>query len=150
MLKKVIIFILLNFLFYCIYCQNKTIKGKIISEDFETLSGVSIIIKDTIKVGKTDINGLFQVDIPISENKILFMYAGLETSKIELLEKYDNIELIMIYNCTYDFKTLKQVDRIRKKIYKKLPELHIQAFEKGIFEKKNPCYKREFVFLNQN
>ena len=78
------------------------------------------------------------------EEKILFRFIGLEPTTIELVETCDNIEVVMMYSYTYDFITLKRVDRKRKKRYKKLPEIHKQAFEKGLFKTECPCYEREF------
>ncbi|WP_276090954.1 hypothetical protein [Pedobacter sp. JY14-1] len=49
--------------------QNKTIKGRVVDKNLETLPYVSIVINDTVKVGKTDLNGFFQIDIPISVKK---------------------------------------------------------------------------------
>ncbi len=111
----------------------------------EILPYVSIVINDTVEVGKTDINGFFQIDMPISEKKMLFRYVGLEPTTIELVDKCDELEVIMMLNSTYDFMTLKKVDRLRMKRFKKLPELHKEAFEKGIFKTDKACYTQEFI-----
>jgi len=140
-----IIFIVLSVSTYSLYSQNKTIKGRVISDQLETIPGVLIIINDTIEVGKTDINGFFQINIPVSEKKILFRYVGLEPTTIELLDKYDEVEVVMMLSGTYDFITLKKVDRLRMKRFKKLPKLHKEAFEKGIFKTDKACYKQEII-----
>ena len=152
-MKKLLIISLVFSISICsLYSQNKTIKGRVISENFETLPGVSIMIKDTVKVGRTDMKGFFQVDIPLSEERIQFSFLGLESTTIELKEKCNNIDVVMMYLYTYDFITLKRADRKRKKRYKKLPEIHKQAFEKGIFETKCACYNRTFksFYLQEN
>jgi len=140
-----IIFIVLSVSTYSLYSQNKTIKGRVISDQLETTPGVLIIINDTIEVGKTDINGFFQINIPVSEKKLLFRYVGLEPTTIELLDKYDEVEVVMMLSGTYDFITLKKVDRLRMKRFKKLPKLHKEAFEKGIFKTDKACYKQEII-----
>ena len=140
-----IIFIVLSVSTYSLYSQNKTIKGRVISDQLETIPGVLIIINDTIEVGKTDINGFFQINIPVSEKKLLFRYVGLEPTTIELLDKYDEVEVVMMLSGTYDFITLKKVDRLRMKRFKKLPKLHKEAFEKGIFKTDKACYKQEII-----
>ena len=118
-MKKLLIVSLVFSISICsLYSQNKTIKGRVISEDFETLPGVSIMIKDTVKVGRTDMKGFFQVDIPLSEERIQFSFLGLELTTIELEEKCNNIDVVMMSLYTYDFITLKQADRKRKKRYK--------------------------------
>ena len=140
-----IIFIVLSVSTYSLYSQNKTIKGRVISDQLETIPGVLIIINDTIEVGKTDINGFFQINIPVSEKKLLFRYVGLEPTTIELLDKYDEVEVVMMLSGTYDFITIKKVDRLRMKRFKKLPKLHKEAFEKGIFKTDKACYKQEII-----
>ena len=102
------------------------------------------MINDTVEVGKTDINGFFQIEMPVSEKKILFKFIGLDPATIELVDKCDEVEVVMILSGTYDFITLKKVDRLRMKEFKKLPELHKEAFEKGIFETEYACYIRNF------
>lgn len=149
--NKLIIFIALGISLCNLYSQNKVVKGKVVSEDLEALIGVSIMIKDTVEVGKTDMKGFFQIDIPISEKKITFSSLGLETTTIGLEKKCD-IEVVMMHLYTYDFISLKRAERKRKKRYKKLPEIHKQAFDKGIFETEHACYKREFesFYLDEN
>jgi len=144
MKKLVILFIVLSVSICSLYSQNKTIKGRVITEDFETAPGMLIIINDTVKVGRTDLNGFFQIDIPVSVKKILIWSLGLDQATIELEDKCDEVEVVMLFDVTYDFITLKKVDRLRMKRFKKLPELHKEAFEKGIFKTDKACYNREF------
>jgi len=103
------------------------------------------MINDTVEVGKTDINGFFQIEMPVSEKKILFKFIGLDPATIELVDKCDEVEVVMMISSTDDFITLKKVDRLRMKRFKKLPELHKEAFEKGIFKTDKACYTQEFM-----
>ncbi len=144
MKKLLIILIVLSVSTCSLYSQIKTIKGRVIDNNLETLAYVSIVIKDTVEVGKTDLNGFFQIDIPVSEKKILFGSVGLDPTTIGLVDKCDKIEVVMMLTGTYDFITLKHAERKREKRYKKLPEIHKQAFEKGIFETESACYIRKF------
>ena len=152
MKRLLVTFFVISISTYSIYSQTKTIKGRVIAEDLETMPGVSIMIKDTVEVGKTDMNGYFQIDIPISEKKILFWFVGLEPTTIELVDKCDKTEVVMMYIYTYDFITLKRAEKKREKRYKKLPEIHRQAFEKGIFKTDKACYIRNFepFYLDEN
>ena len=144
-MKKIsILLIVISFSICSLYSQNKTIRGRLISELLEIMPNVSIMINDTIKVGKTDLNGFFQIEIPISQKKILFGDVGLDPKTIELVDKCDKVEVVMMYTYTYDFITLKRSERKRKKRYKKLPEIHKQAFEKSIFETEYTCYDSKF------
>ena len=145
MKKLLIIFIVLSVSTCSLYSQNKTIKGRVISESLETIGGVSIMINDTIEVGRTDLNGFFFFFIPVSMKKVLFGAAGIDPATIELVDTCDEIEVVMMLRGTDDFITLKKVDRLRMKRFKKLPELHKEAFEKGIFKTDKACYTQEFI-----
>ena len=145
MKKLLIIFIVINVLTCSLYSQNKTIKGRVIDDNLETLAYMPIVINDTVEVGKTDLNGFFQIDIPVSVKKLLFRDVGIELASIELVDKCDEVEVVMMLDCTYDFITLKKADRLRMKRFKKLPELHKEAFEKGIFKTDKACYTQEFI-----
>ena len=151
MKKSLILFIVLSVSTCSLYSQNKTIKGRLISNQFDILIGISIMIHDTIEVGRTDLNGFFQIDIPISVNKITFRSIGLDPTSIKLVDKCDKIEVVMMLSGTYDFITLKRAERKRKEKYKKLTEIHKQAFEKSIFETEYACYNRKFepLFLKE-
>lgn len=111
---------------------------------YETLPSVIITIKDSIEVGRTDLDGYFEIDLPVSENKIEFNYVGVYPAKIELNNACDKIEVVMMMSSTYDFISLRRAERDRKKRFKKFNEIHRKAFEKGIFETEKPCYNREF------
>jgi hypothetical protein len=78
MKKLLIIFIVLSVSTCGLYSQNKTIKGRVISDQFDTSLEVLIMINDTVEVGRTDLNGFFQIDIPVSVKKILFRSIGLD------------------------------------------------------------------------
>jgi len=106
--------------------------------------GVSIRINDTIEFGRTDMNGFFKIDIPVSVKKISFLCVGMESTTIELVDECNLIELVMMDSYTYDFMSLKRVEREIKKRFKKLPDIHKKAFEKGIFETECACFIRKF------
>jgi hypothetical protein len=145
--KIVILCIALSVSIGSLYSQNKTIKGRVIDDNLETLAYVPILINDTVVVGKTDLNGFFQVSIPVSEKKILFRDIGLEPATIELADKCDEVEVVMILDGTYDFMSFKKIDKLRMKEFKKLPEIHKKAFEAGIFKTDSACYTQEFIPL---
>ena len=147
-MKKLLILVIVFVVsIYSLYSQNKIIKGRVIAEDFETLPKVSIMVDDTVEVGTTDFDGFFQLDIPVSKKKISFGFVGMESATINLVDNCDSLEVVMMYSYTYDFISLKRAESKRKKRYKKLPEIHKQAFEKGIFKTDCACYKHEFESL---
>lgn len=144
MKKILILFILFTASLSGLYSQTKTIKGRVISEDFETLPMVIIKLNDKDEIGQTDLEGFFQIDIPSSEKEILFDFVGMESVVIKLEEKCDKAEVVMMYLRSYDFISPKQVEKKRKKRHNMITKIHTQAFEKGLFETDCPCYKREF------
>ncbi|MFB6344065.1 hypothetical protein ACE1ET_20270 [Saccharicrinis sp. FJH62] len=144
MMKLLILSIVLSVSTYSLYSQNKTIIGRVISDDLETVPGVFIMIDDTVEIGRTNLDGFFQIDVPVSVKKIQFMFVGMDPATIELVDACETIEVVMMLSSTYDFITLKSAERKRKKRYKKLPEIHRQAFEKGIFKTDKACFIRKF------
>ena len=143
--KIIISFIVLCVSTFSLHSQSKIIKGRVISDDFKAMPLASIMINDTVEVGRTDLNGFFQINIPVSKKKILFRDVGFEQAMIEFVDTCDEFEVVMISSSTYDFKTPKKVDRLRKKKFKTLPELHREAFVKGIFKTDKACYTQEFI-----
>ncbi|MBR5763112.1 MAG: hypothetical protein IKX93_00620 [Bacteroidaceae bacterium] len=141
------IFLLLIMAVSCpVYSQNKMIKGIVVDEcDLEPIIDVRIIVNDSNYVGVTDINGRFQIEIPLSVNEISFRALAMEDVNLKLSEKCDNIELIMIGRAHYDFMSYRRINKERRNLYKQLPVLHKNAYEKGIFQSPEPCYTREFV-----
>lgn len=145
MKKLIITCIIFLFANGSIYSQEKLVKGRLISESLEILPFASILINDTSEVGKTDVNGYFQINIPVLQHNIIFRFLGLESTNINLENNCTKVEVILMLDGTYDFISLKKVDRLRKKRYKKLPELRIKAYQKGIFKSLDACYKQVFM-----
>src|SRR6476469_271416 len=125
---------------YSLYAQDRTIKGRVISNNFDTMPGVSILINDSIAIGQTDIDGYFNIDVPISAKKILFGSVGLDTVAIDLLDNCDSIEVVMMLTPSDCFMTLKKSERLRRKRFKNLPKIHKEAFKNGLFKTEKACY----------
>ena len=89
------------------YAQEKTINGKVVSNDGgESLPGVSILIKDT-KIGVlSDVNGEYTLSIPdsITNPVVLFSFVGFQTKEV----KVNNQTLINV-TLMSDTKELKEV-----------------------------------------
>ena len=124
--------------------QNRIISGRVITEDFEPLPMLEINNSGTVLLGKTDMDGRFIISIPQETDRLLFSYVGMEWTEIKLKKDCDTVEVVMMYEGTYDFMTLKKVDRLRKKRYDNLPNLHSEAVKKGLFQNNSICYEREF------
>ncbi|MFD0767045.1 carboxypeptidase-like regulatory domain-containing protein [Mucilaginibacter lutimaris] len=150
MKKLFIIFSVVCFSTSILYAQNKTIKGKVIDDNLETLPFVSIFISDTIKVGKTALDGFFKIDIPVSVKKITLRTVGLEPATIKIEDECNDVEVIMMLSGSYDFMPPNRVDKLRMKKFRKLPNLHKEAFEKGIFKTDKACYTQEFTYYHKS
>ena len=139
--------IIIFFININVYGQTRTITGRIIDEDFETIPEARIQNSDTVLLCKTDINGNFKIEIPIETKKILISWIAMEWKTIYLHDNCDHLDIILMYDAHYDFMSSRKVDRLRKKRFNKLPEIHKVAFEKGIFLTEKPCYRFEFVSI---
>jgi hypothetical protein len=128
--------------------QNRIIIGRVISEDLEPLPGLDIENSNNLFLGKTDIDGRFKISIPQETDSLLFRYVGMEWTDIGLKENCDTVEVVIMYDVIYDFITLKKVDRLRKKRFDNLSNLHSDAVKNGLFEKNNICYERVFKEYN--
>lgn len=144
MRKSVFIFIAVFVSTSSLYAQNKTIKGRIISDDLEALAYLPILINDTVEIGKTDLNGFFSITIPVSVKELLFKYVGVEPASVALTDTCNEAEVVMMRSGTYDFMTPGKAEKLRKKKFKKLPALHKEAFAKGLFKTERACYTQSF------
>jgi hypothetical protein len=125
--------------------QNRIITGRVITDyGLEPLPMLYIQNSDTVLLGKTDMDGRFTISIPQETERLLFNYVGMEWTEIKLKKDCDTVEVVMMYDGTYDFMTLKKVDRLRKKRFDNLPNLHSEAVKKGLFQNNSICYEREF------
>ena len=143
-MKRFVILIILFASAYYLNAQNRVITGRVISDDLIPAPGISIFVNDSIEVGVTDMEGYFKITISKNIKEIKFMGFGLEPAIIELVDNCDIIEIVMMYSGSYDFISLRRADRIRKRKFKKLPKIHKLAYEKGIFNTREPCYVRKF------
>jgi len=132
----------------CIYGQAKIITGKIITEDFEPIGAASILNENKLLLGTSKLDGQFKIEIPIESKTLYIGGVGFETATINLAPGCNCLDVILLLSSTYDFISLKKVDKLRWKQFKKLPELHLTAFQKGIFTADKPCYEEMFIPYN--
>ena len=146
-MRIILTFIFLIFLINAdLFCQTKTITGRIISDYLEPMPGVSIQYIDALLIVRTDLEGRFNVEIPSLTDSLLLGGVGLEPTVIQLTGDCDTLEVVMMLAGSYDFMTLRKVDRIRMKRFKALPNIHKQAFDQGLFITEYPCYKQVFEY----
>lgn len=142
MKKFIILFILFTGSIFNSYSQNKTIEGRVISDQLENLPGVFIMIDDSIKIGSTDLNGSFKIDLPLSVNKISLKGVGIEPAHIILQNNCDFLEVVLLLSSSSDFELqlFTSIKRIRRNKF--IKNTHKKACINGLFQTKMPCYMR--------
>ena len=126
--------------------QERIIKGIVISEELELLPHVAILSSDSIQIGITNINGEFEISVENKTNQLMFQFLGMESISIEFPKNCEKLEVIMMYEYTYSFMSLRKADRLRKKRFKKLSKIREKAYKNGIFESKSLNYEQEFIY----
>ncbi|MGN6601217.1 MAG: hypothetical protein ACTHK8_02135 [Ginsengibacter sp.] len=125
--------------------QTRTITGKVIGEDLKPISQVFIQSSDTTLVTKYNINGQFRISISSDTKSLIIGDVGFESASINLTDRCNQLDIVLLARPTYDFISLKKADRLRWKQFKKLPELHFAAYQKGIFQTNSECYTQNFI-----
>jgi hypothetical protein len=123
---------------------QKTVKGRIIDENLDELPGVRIYSNDTVLLGETDIDGYFEFSIPKETINLSFGFIGYETAIASIPDTCNYLEVVLLQGTIYHYKSSRKVDRLRKKEFDKLPDLHKSAKGKDLFVREYPCYRREF------
>lgn len=121
------------------------IQGRVLSEDLEPLPGLQIRDSNDSALGKTDMDGHFKIHIDQKTDSLFFSYIGMEAADIKLNEDCISIEMIMMYDGTYHYRSHRKIDRLLKDRYDKIFDLHTKAVQEGIFESEDLCYQRSFV-----
>lgn len=119
--------------------ETKTITGRIISEDFEPIPKAIIHNMDTITLGSTDVDGYFNIEVPVETKELLLGFVAMEWTSVKIRDNCQNLEIIMMADVIYDYISIKKINQKRYKRFKKLPKMHLQAFEQGIFKFCTPC-----------
>ncbi len=142
---RILVTILMLTSFMVVEAQDLTLKGRIISDNLEVLPEVRITNQKNELLAITDIEGKFEISIPSEVLKVNIVFVGMEPAIIDLSSTCSLLEVVIMTETLYDFMSLKKIDRLRMKRFKKLPELHKEAFEKGLFMTDKPCYTLEFI-----
>jgi hypothetical protein len=119
--------------------QTRTITGRIIDEDLETIPEALINNSDTILLVKTDIDGKFLIQISTETKELVIGWVGMEWKTIILPNDCDNLDIILMFYANYDIRSHRKVDRKRKRRFNKLSEIHQIAYKKGLFCTEKPC-----------
>lgn len=124
--------------------QTRTITGRVLFDDLSPCYGAKVWVHDSLEIGTSGLNGDFIIELPAHEEEIEIGMVGMEKASIGVPSACSHIEIVMIVSGIYHYRSHKKIDRIRKGLFDKIPELHAQAFEKGVFTSPAPCYERAF------
>jgi hypothetical protein len=125
--------------------QTRIITGKVIDENLESLPEVRVQNHDTVLLATTDINGNFKIELPYETDQRLLSWIGMEWTPIKIPASCNTLEIIMMGDWRYYYRSHKKVDRLRKQRFNKLPQLYSEAVAKGIFVNNSPCFIRKFI-----
>ena len=86
MIKKLLLILPLFFLFYftiTLAADKHYIRGKVIDESGERLSGVTVRVKEQKSIGtSTDDKGEFSILLPENGKHLLFTYIGIDRKSV--------------------------------------------------------------------
>lgn len=116
------------------------IVGKVISENMDPLPEVKIYDTDSVILGFTEMDGSFEVKVPLTCRNLLFGFIGMEWTLIEIENDCKNYEVIMLLHVIYDFMTTNRINRKRKKRIKQMQKIHTSAYASGFFVERKPCF----------
>ena len=118
---------------------TKTLTGRILSDQLETVPRADICAQDTTVIGTTDMDGYFKIDVPANTNTLIFAFVGMELTTVKLSTDCSTLEVILLLASSYDFMSVRRVNRQEFKRFKHLPQIHQEAYEKGLFKSSAPC-----------
>jgi hypothetical protein len=124
--------------------QTRAITGLVLFDDLSPGYEARIWLHDTLLLGTSGANGEFEIALPANENEIRIGMIGMEDAVVSIPPNCSLIELVMLPAGLYHYKSHQKIDRIRKKSFNTMPELHAAAFAKGIFTKQAPGYTSIF------
>lgn len=119
--------------------STKTLTGRILSDRLEGVPKADICAQDTTVIGTTDMDGYFKIAVSVNTDTLLFRAVGMGWATVNLSGDCSNLEVILLYASTYDFMSVRRVNRQEFRRFKHLPHLHQQAYEKGLFKSRAPC-----------
>lgn len=73
--KTAQLFVLLFIVPVCLFAQNRTVRGKVLTEAGDPFSGVSVVIKNSTTGTQTDAQGNFSLEVPVSGRVTLVLSA---------------------------------------------------------------------------
>ncbi|WP_035557655.1 carboxypeptidase-like regulatory domain-containing protein [Hymenobacter sp. IS2118] len=118
---------------------TRTLTGRILSDRLEEVPGATIFARDTTIIGTTDMAGYFKIEVPVNTNTLIFASIGMEWTTVKLSGECSDLEVMLPLRPRSCFMSVRRVNRQSFKRFKHLPQLHREAYEKGLFKSHTPC-----------
>jgi len=67
-----------------LYAQDRTVSGKVVDENDQSLPGVNVILKGTTTGTTTDIDGNYRLTIPSDGGTLVFSFIGFVTQQVSI------------------------------------------------------------------
>jgi TonB-linked SusC/RagA family outer membrane protein len=87
-MRKSLLLSLLAIMFFAfseVHAQDRTITGKVTSEDDgSALPGVNVVLKGTTNGAVTDVDGNYSLNVPATGGTLVFTFIGLETMEVDI------------------------------------------------------------------
>jgi len=80
--KRLVFSLLLLFMFFSGFSQNRTLTGRIVDEGNAAMPGVNILVKGTSTGTVSDVQGNFSINIPSSDAVLVFSFVGYLTKEV--------------------------------------------------------------------
>ncbi|MBO0929638.1 hypothetical protein [Fibrella aquatilis] len=132
--------------YFSAFGQSRVVTGKVIDEELQALPGVMIFSLDSTQLGVSGLDGSFQISLPLTRTRVLFNMVGLDQNNVDIPVGCDKAEVVLLLASTYDFMTLKAINKARYKRFKTLTATHRAAYAQGAFKRRESCV--EYVFVS--
>ena len=80
--------------------------GRVVDENLEIAPLVTIYDKDTTEIGKADLDGYFEIELPKETEKIIFAGLGYEWATITIPNDCKTPEIILFFEYTSSTSSL--------------------------------------------
>lgn len=125
--------------------STKTLTGRLLDDRLEEVPMATIYARDTTVIGTTDGEGYFRIDVEANTTTLLFTAVGMELTTFTLRADCSHLEVILLLASSHDFESVRRVNRQEFRRFKRLTQLHQQAYDKGLFTSRVPCVSPLFT-----
>ncbi|MDO9635165.1 MAG: TonB-dependent receptor [Paludibacter sp.] len=92
-MKTLFTALLLQFFMLPLFAQVKNVTGVVKDQSGETVIAASVVVKGTTVGTVTNIDGVYNLDIPANGNVLVFSYVGMQTQEIPITSSIINVIL---------------------------------------------------------